>query len=142
MNTNCPDCASENTSSFQMIYTGGASGQTGNRNVLIQQTERPFPPPDGSGTTIIITIFVAIFLVAGSSVLAGIIDPKFTFVGSLAGVAISVLLGITLFASAKRKYRNQIIQWQDSLLFWQNSWMCLDCSKHWQMEPQNERSGR
>jgi hypothetical protein len=130
----CPHCHSDETSSFQMIYTGSASERNGNQDILIQQTARPFPPPDGSKITVIITIFVAIFLVAVSSSLAGIIDPKFTFVGSLGGLAASLLLGITLFMSAKRKYRNRIIQWQDSLLVWQKSWMCLKCGHDWQTE--------
>ncbi len=144
MNTTCPRCNSDNTSSYQMIYSGGTAtgsfkalsyglnsgaigtgGKTKSQTLLAQQTT---PPP-------IPTIEVSQILFAVlAGILVFIVFSSATGVG-LIGLGLGVAIAIIIIGLFMQRLQPQTLEWQKRIMIWQESWMCLKCGHSWHNKP-------
>jgi MFS-type transporter involved in bile tolerance (Atg22 family) len=141
-NHNCPQCGSENTSTFAMINRGGTTtgsfgavsyglnagvigtkGKTSNQSVLAQQTAPP--PKAGRGA--------GVYVLAGFAGLVGygLINAILNMFGyeliSVMGLVVFAVVSFIAYVFLDKHERAKTSEWEDEMQTWNNSWMCLKC---------------
>lgn len=142
MSFDCPQCRSNQTSSFQMIYQGGTStgthksisyganvgiigtgGKSSSQSLLAQQVA---PPPMPKLTNSDKFFAVCCFLV-GTAIFNALISNQIPLFGFVFGLALAG--GFLFFKSEQIAVKRNL--WKQTIQQWQNSWMCLRCGFTW-----------
>lgn len=144
--TTCPKCGSEDTRSFEMVYTEGTStgtfaagsytlgvgatltkGQTTNQSILASRTQPPIKPTISLGLIVVAFVFSFIIAMILFSLLPNFSgELKFlVFLGVIAG-----LMALVYFLERKRQ-QPRVEQYEKDIAVWRRSWICLRCGHAW-----------
>ena len=130
----CPQCQSENISSFEKIYQNGVS--------KIKHThlaEHQVAPPKTSGSSYLFAfmgIFISGLVFVIATTLSGIILAnslsKYTDTYSISiGTVLAIIVGTVYFLSFIKRNSIEKKIWQSKYEQWKKGWMCLKCSNSW-----------
>ncbi len=144
--TTCPKCGSDDTRSFEMVYTEGTStgtftagsytlgvgatltkGQTANQSVLASRTRPPEKPDMRLGLLLValfVSLIVSMILVSGISGLSG--GLKFIV---FLGVAVGMVAGAYMLE--RRRLQPLMEQYTIDFATWKRSWICSRCGNTW-----------
>lgn len=135
-NNGCPQCQSEQTSSFEMVYMQGTTqgklkattyefgegfgvmgGKTSSQSVIAQKCTPPASPANLYGVSALVAVIgFGMFLCSRS-------------IAMLVGVGV-IAAGIFYYSQKQNKVLTE--QHQLALLRWKRSWICLRCGSAWQ----------
>ena len=144
--TTCPKCDSEDTRSFEMVYTEGTTtgtfaagsytfgvgatltkGQTSNQSMLASRTRPPIEPSMSLG--LVVVAFILSFIIA---IILFSFLPEFSgglkfllFLGVVAGLTALV------YFLERRRQQPRVEQYAKDIAVWKRSWICLRCGHAW-----------
>lgn len=126
----CPNCNSDNISSFEITYKNSGN------ELLTKQTAPPYKPAFGAMDLIVTIIISFLALTVGVvfvGIFAGLLGLGRSFVLlSPFFVVIGAPVGYVLVRFRKINFLKKF--WQQDNARWHNSWLCFQCGNSWAVE--------
>jgi hypothetical protein len=125
---NCQRCASQNTSSFAMLYENGTNVQAQTQSILAEKVAPPAKP------VILLGEFLTA-LIGSFGIVAALVYLSADYLEKTTryriGLPLFIIIATVYIIFRRRQIKEKVEIWDEEMRHWRRSWMCLKCGYVW-----------